>query len=142
VAQHGRQGEHGIGRRPSRREGRSVSAEPVCSCAPFFDAQWHTRPRVQRAPGLPCVLYFSGGERNGKARAKKLSREREPVSTSRPRERGDPYGEESLLSSEVDAFLKQRCQGLWVPACAGTTRKRGSRFNLNRNNSQQIRSCK
>jgi hypothetical protein len=29
-------GEHGISRKPSRREGRSVSAEPVCSCAFFI----------------------------------------------------------------------------------------------------------
>src|ERR1700721_3882004 len=47
-------GEHGISRKPSRREGRSVSAEPVCSCA-FFYLPLHMRPRVQRAPGLPCV---------------------------------------------------------------------------------------
>jgi hypothetical protein len=49
-----RRGEHGISRKPLRREGRSVSAEPVCSCA-FFYLPLHMRPRVQRAPGLPCV---------------------------------------------------------------------------------------
>jgi hypothetical protein len=31
-----RRGEHGISRKPLRREGRSVSAEPVCSCAFLF----------------------------------------------------------------------------------------------------------
>jgi hypothetical protein len=41
---------------PSRREGRAASAEPVCSCA-FFSVLLHTRPRVQRAPGLPCALF-------------------------------------------------------------------------------------
>ena len=45
---------------PSRREGRIASAEPVCSCA-FFSLLLHTRPRVQRAPGLPCALLSWGG---------------------------------------------------------------------------------
>src|SRR6185437_6924365 len=36
--------------KPLRREGRSVSAEPVCSCA-FLCYPMHTRPRVRRAPG-------------------------------------------------------------------------------------------
>jgi hypothetical protein len=32
----------------------------VCAkCAVF----WHTRPRVQRAPGIPCALYFEEGKR-------------------------------------------------------------------------------
>jgi len=44
---------------PSRREGRIASAEPVCSCA-FSTLLLHTRPRVQRAPGLPCALFFLG----------------------------------------------------------------------------------
>jgi hypothetical protein len=26
----------------------------------FFCARLHTRPRVQRAPGIPCALLFSG----------------------------------------------------------------------------------
>jgi hypothetical protein len=46
---------------PLRREGRTASAEPVCSCALLLCASWHTRPRVQRAPGLPCALE---GERH------------------------------------------------------------------------------
>jgi hypothetical protein len=43
--------------KPLRREGRTASAEPVCSCAPF-SLPLHARPRVQRAPGLPCALSF------------------------------------------------------------------------------------
>jgi hypothetical protein len=43
--------------KPLRREGRIASAEPVCSCA-FSYVHLHTRPRVQRAPGFPCALYF------------------------------------------------------------------------------------
>ena len=41
--------------KPLRREGRTASAEPVCSCA-FLYLTLHARPRVQRAPGLPCAL--------------------------------------------------------------------------------------
>jgi hypothetical protein len=40
---------------------------------------WHTRPRVQRAPGIPCALYFEGEDkelaklgRNRAARARTL----------------------------------------------------------------------
>jgi hypothetical protein len=52
-------GEHEISRKPLRREGRTASAEPVCSCA-FCLLFLHTRPRVQRAPGLPCALFLLG----------------------------------------------------------------------------------
>jgi hypothetical protein len=37
-----------------------LSAGPVCSCAHFF-VLMRTGPRVQRAPGLPCALYFEEG---------------------------------------------------------------------------------
>ena len=57
-----RQGEHSISRQTIAREGRSVSAEPVCSCAQSSH-KLHTRPRVQRAPGLPCALCILGAER-------------------------------------------------------------------------------
>src|ERR1700674_4069868 len=53
----GHRGEHGISRNPLRRESRSASAGPVCSCA-FFCAFLHARSRVQRAPGFPCALLF------------------------------------------------------------------------------------
>src|ERR1700730_6175701 len=36
-----------------------LSAEPVCSCA-FLRTILHTRPRVQRAPGIPCSLFSRG----------------------------------------------------------------------------------
>ena len=65
----GHQGERGVSRKPSRRESRIASAEPVCSCA-FFCALLHTRPRVQRAPGFPCaLLLFSRATVPRKARA-------------------------------------------------------------------------
>jgi hypothetical protein len=47
--------------KPLRREGRIASAEPVCSCAHFL-CILHTRPRVQRAPGLPCALRLERAE--------------------------------------------------------------------------------
>jgi hypothetical protein len=52
----GRQGEHGVSVKTTAQGRPDVSAEPVCSCAAFFEAQWHTRPRVRRAPGLPRAL--------------------------------------------------------------------------------------
>jgi hypothetical protein len=58
----GHRGERGISRNPPRRECRIASAEPVCSCA-FFCALLHTRPRVQRAPGIPCALSSERAER-------------------------------------------------------------------------------
>ena len=38
-----------------------ASAKPVCSCAACSCANTHMRPRVRRALGLPCALYFFGG---------------------------------------------------------------------------------
>ena len=48
--------------KPLRREGRTASAEPVCSCA-FLCTLLHARPRVQRAPGFPCALWLMRAER-------------------------------------------------------------------------------
>jgi hypothetical protein len=45
--------------KPLRRESRIASAGPVCSCACFCTVL-HTRPRVQRASGFPCALFFRG----------------------------------------------------------------------------------
>src|SRR6185295_16820214 len=32
----------------------------------FCHVHWHARPRVRQAPGLPCALLSSGGQRNCK----------------------------------------------------------------------------
>jgi hypothetical protein len=69
----GHRGEHEISRKPLRRESRIASAGPVCSCA-FFRAFVHTRPRVQRASGFPCALFFSEGGHRRKARAHRAAR--------------------------------------------------------------------
>src|SRR6266571_2265568 len=58
----GHRGEHEVSRNPSRRESRIASAGPVCSCA-LLRTYLHTRPRVQRASGFPCALYFEGGRK-------------------------------------------------------------------------------
>ena len=69
----GHRGEHEISRKPLRRESRIASAGPVCSCA-FFCTFVHTRPRVQRASGFPCALFFSEGGHRRKARAHRAAR--------------------------------------------------------------------
>ena len=53
-----RRGERGINRKAITQGMPDASAEPVCSCA-FLRTILHTRPRVQRAPGIPCALSFS-----------------------------------------------------------------------------------
>jgi hypothetical protein len=97
-----RRGEHGISRKPLRREGRSVSAEPVCSCA-FSLSALHMRPRVQRAPGLPCALSFFGGERICKTRAQRC-RENADV-CHRPRRRTIQYSETPTMESRTRGVL-------------------------------------
>jgi hypothetical protein len=62
--------------KPLRRESRIASAGPVCSCACFCTIL-HTRPRVQRASGFPCALFFAEGkEFSGKPRADRAARTR------------------------------------------------------------------
>jgi hypothetical protein len=46
---------------------------------------------------------------------------RKHISTSRPREGGDPYAVSARSSSAVNASGNNGRQGLWVPAFAGTT---------------------
>src|SRR5260370_24983632 len=42
-------------------------------CA-FLCATLHTRPRVQRAPGFPCALFFREGQCSGKPRTHGVAR--------------------------------------------------------------------
>jgi hypothetical protein len=55
----GLRGEHGISRKPSRRECRRkrLTCGDLLVC--FFHS--HTRLRVRLAPGIPCALIISGG---------------------------------------------------------------------------------
>ena len=66
-------GERGISRKPLRRGCPGASAEPVCSCAPLLPLRM--RPRVQRAPGIPCALWFIEGHAYGKNSGAFVSRE-------------------------------------------------------------------
>jgi hypothetical protein len=61
------------------------TASPVCSCAVFYAQASHTRPRVQRAPGIPCSLRLRRDNEIGKARAKIAPRDRETASDARTR---------------------------------------------------------
>ena len=53
-------GEHVISRKAIAQGMSDVLRCPVCSCAHFYPL--HMRPRVQRAPGIPCALCFGEGE--------------------------------------------------------------------------------
>ena len=61
--------------KPSRRESRIASAD-LYARVRFLSYSLHTRPRVQRAPGFPCALFYRGGETNRKARAVHAARTR------------------------------------------------------------------
>ena len=76
----GRRGEHDISRKTTAQGRPDAPAEPVCSCA-LFCTVLHTRPRVQRAPGLPCSLLFGGTTRCNLGQI--VPREREGASTFR-----------------------------------------------------------
>ncbi len=67
-------------------------------CASFC-ASMHTRPRVQRAPGLPCALLFEGRSEFANL-GRSVSRERRAhiSSSSRPPSR-DPYSACGLVLS-------------------------------------------
>ena len=52
-------GERVISRKAIAQGMSDVLRCPVCSCA-LFSHNLHTRPRVQRASGIPCSLCFEG----------------------------------------------------------------------------------
>ena len=66
---HGSPGRARISRKTTAQGRPDASAEPVCSCAPYTRTLLHTRPRVQRAPGLPCALSNSRANDLRKLRA-------------------------------------------------------------------------
>jgi hypothetical protein len=55
-------GEHVISRKAIAQGMSDCLRCPVCSCA-HSSVHMHARPRVQRASGIPCALYFREGER-------------------------------------------------------------------------------
>ena len=64
----------------------------------------HAGPRVQRAPGLPCALPFRGRTTDDAKLGRKMSRERETISTSLRAQRRNPP-------------LRLPCYGLRRGAC-------------------------
>jgi hypothetical protein len=60
----------------------------------FLDAILRTRPRVQRAPGLPCALFFLGARFNhnsGELRREIVKLRLQPIPPpSSPAKAGDP----------------------------------------------------
>ena len=54
-------GDHDISRK-AIAQGRPDALRWTCMLVCVFFAQLHTRPRVQRAPGLPCALFQGGRE--------------------------------------------------------------------------------
>jgi hypothetical protein len=56
-------GEHAISRKPSRREGRDASAEPVCSCAfPFVQLAHETAGAARTRLSLRPLLFREGAK--------------------------------------------------------------------------------
>ena len=98
--------------KPLRREGRMFSAEPVCSCADLFRAFLHMRPRVQRAPGLPCALCFREGRMMDMTRADGVARMRTHAQSSSSAKADDPVfqsvsdGIEKLQRTGYSAFAE------------------------------------
>ena len=70
-------GERGISRKPLCRGCPGASAEPVCSCAPLLPLRM--RPRVQRAPGIPCALWLWRGKLMARTRAICVARMRSHI---------------------------------------------------------------
>ena len=77
-----RRGEHGISRKPLRREGRTASAEPVCSCAFLFATFAHGTAGAARTRSSLRPSFSEGrlrpscfwGERICKPRAQRVAR--------------------------------------------------------------------
>jgi len=96
--------------KPLRREGRTASAEPVCSCAPFL--QFCTRDRGCSAhPAFPAPSFRRGREAKRKPRAKHAAGSRTHVRAllfTRPRLRGEIALPSSMRSSF--AVIPGRCE--------------------------------
>ena len=82
---------------------------------------WHARPRVQRAPGLPCALYFLRANVIANL-GRNVSREREVVSSVGWVERSDTHqcrGAGRGAKRPLEGIAHRRSdapQGPWNPA--------------------------
>ena len=72
-------GDHVISRKAIAQGMSDVLRCPVCSCAHSL-CTLRMRPRVQRASGIPCALWISGGRRvSSKPRAQRVATTRKYV---------------------------------------------------------------
>jgi hypothetical protein len=102
-----RRGERGISRKTIAQGTPDASAEPVCSCA-FLRTILHTRPRVQRAPGV--LRSLSEGDCFCKPRATHAARRRTHVCGHVPAviarfDRATQYAAASPSSAGVSGIL-------------------------------------
>jgi hypothetical protein len=102
-------GEHVISRKAIAQGMSDALRCPVCSCAHFF-YPLHMRPRVQRAPGIPCALCFREVAKiTRKPRAHRAARTRRCI--LRHCERSD-LSAEALAKAEAIHRAAQRKNGL------------------------------
>jgi hypothetical protein len=97
-------------------QGRPECSRFTCMlvCA-FLCASMHTRPRVQRAPGLPCALFVLGAEFDCKPRAQCVARMRGCVRS--PHERSDMRVPDIAFAHP--GYGKQPAPGVMGPRVGG-----------------------
>src|ERR1700712_5619686 len=91
-------GDHIISRKAIAQGMSDALRCPVCSCAHFL-LPLHMRPRVQRAPGIPCALWIGEGEDFPANLGQIVPRKCETVS--------------SVIASEAKQSMPQRAD-IWV----------------------------
>jgi hypothetical protein len=120
-----------ISRKPLRREGRSVSA-CTCGLRALAHLSCAKRPRVQRAPGLPCALGIfevmlvqSSGECRREnmgacfgrhAASLQVVPDKRAIASADP----GPITPGFCLAKNVHHRGPQKDSAVWVPAFAGT----------------------
>src|SRR6266850_7073258 len=126
-------GHRGARRKPLKplRAGTSGdSGVLVYSCA-FYQYQVHTRPRVQRASGVPHALYWARDFMQGLGRFALRGRTRVcclKICINQyvvPAKAGTHTPCPIILGAEAEAFCTNERRWLWVPAFAGTTKESG-----------------
>jgi hypothetical protein len=70
-----RQGERGVSRKAIAQGMSECSPLPCMLVCRHSCALWHMRPRVQRAPGIPCALCFEGKDKEFAKLGQNMSRE-------------------------------------------------------------------
>ena len=109
---------------------------PVCSCAHFL-VTLHTRPRVQRAPGLPCTSHARGGKRAGTTRARRAARTHWHIRLSRPDTISDDnHPELSPVATVSPGGIFRR-----LPRGRRQARKKAGRRNANGERFDEMTQC-